>query len=116
MACDVCAESLPIAPFGGHRPSRSALAGPAIATRRERVYSPTYPNGECFPLLIYFLCNAYRHSMTFAKWHLRVLGMNLSNVLWANKAILLERLVFELCGVFRIPSTGRGRQAGGFNV
>jgi hypothetical protein len=65
-------------------PSVSLRMGAPIATRGEGVYSLTYPNGDGFPLLIFFLCTAYRHHLTFAKWHLRVLEMNLSNVLWAK--------------------------------
>jgi hypothetical protein len=63
------------------------------------VYSLTYPNGDGFPLLIFFLCTAYRHHLTFAKWHLRGCVMNLSNVLWANKETVLSVLL-RFCAAF----------------
>jgi hypothetical protein len=81
------------------------------------VYSLTYPNGDGFPLLIIFLCNAYRHLLTFAKWHLRVREVNLSIVLWANKEIALRR--FASVVVRRFPeyqALRSGRRAGGFYV
>jgi hypothetical protein len=78
------------------------VAGAEIATRGEGVYSFPHPNGDCFPLLIFFLCNAYRHLLTFAKWHLRVFGMLLSNVLWANKETVLRRSASGLCGVSEV--------------
>ena len=103
-------RSLPFTRLGG------PPNGPDIATRGKGVYSLTYPNGDGFPLLIYFLCNAYRHLMTFAKWHLRVLEMNLSNVLWANKETALGALLPLLCGVLRKLSVRSGRRAGGTYV
>jgi hypothetical protein len=48
-------------PSRSRLPSTALRAGHEIATIGEQVYSSTHPNGDSFPLLIFFLCNAYRH-------------------------------------------------------
>ena len=73
------------------------------------MYSLTYPNGDGFPLLMIFLCTAYRHFLTFAKWHLRVHEMLLSNVLWANKETALKR--FASVVVRRFPEFSVEKQS-----
>lgn len=80
------------------------------------MYSLTYPNGDGFPLLMIFLCTAYRRFLTFAKWLLRVLEMKLSNVLWANKETALSSLASVLVRRFRNQDVKSCRRAGGFYV
>jgi len=74
--------------FGVERPFPALLQGARLQPEGRACIVQPIRTGMFSPP-DFFLCNAYRHFMTFAKWHLRVLEMHLSNVLWAKTETVL---------------------------